>query len=194
MNFRQASPAMQPSERSAVRAPAARLKLTLALLVGVILLASALYFILTWNSKRAAFHYSPADVVYGERLHASHQMEAGTPLTALDMSEHSPHIVVPSGYFDFGTVAAGRVVQKILPVANRGETPLMITSAHTTCGCTTADFTATRIPPGKVVLVTISFDTGLHDLRGQTVRRGIVIETNDPQNPSVNIWFQATVR
>ena len=60
--------------------------------------------------------------------------------------------------------------------------------------CTTADFTATVIHPGKVSVVTLVYDAGFHDARGQTVRRGIIIENNDPKNPQVELWAQATVR
>ena len=42
--------------------------------------------------------------------------------------------------------------------------------------------------------VTVQFDPSVHNLRGQTVRRGVIVETNDPQNPSVDFWIQATVR
>jgi hypothetical protein len=50
------------------------------------------------------------------------------------------------------------------------------------------------IPPGKVVLVTLRFDAGFHDTAGQTVRRGIIIENNDPDRSSAEIWVQASVR
>ena len=79
-------------------------------------------------------------------------------------------------------------------IANQGDASLTISRAYTTCGCTTADFTATVIPPGKVAVVTMKYDAGFHDARGQTVRRGIIIENNDQKNPQVELWAQATVR
>jgi hypothetical protein len=86
------------------------------------------------------------------------------------------------------------VVTYDFAITNLGEAPLTISRVYTTCGCTTADFTATVIPPGKVSIVTMRLDAGFHDVRGQTVRRGIIIENNDPKSPQVEIWTQATVR
>jgi hypothetical protein len=77
---------------------------------------------------------------------------------------------------------------------NLGDAPLTISRAYTTCGCTTAEFTSTVIPPGKVVIMTLYLDAGFHDVTGQTVRRGVIIENNDPNNSQVEIWTTATVR
>ena len=86
------------------------------------------------------------------------------------------------------------MVQHEFAIANVGDAPLTISRAYTTCGCTTADFTATVIPPGKVSIMTLTFDAGFHDAGGQTVRRGVIIENNDARNPQVEIWTQAAVR
>lgn len=167
-----------------------------ALMFGIfIILGLLLYAIRIGNSTQASLRYSPQDVVYGEELHASHTMQEGiSQLPAIQLSSAKPQVMVDSGLINLGTVAAGQIMTKVVPIANRGDSPLVILNAHTTCGCTTADFTAKEIPPHKVALMTISFDTSYHDLRGQTVRRGIMLETNDPQNQVVYIWFQATVR
>ena len=87
--------------------------------------------------------------------------------------------------------AAGLAVDVLF---NTGEAPLTISRAYTTCGCTTAEITARTIPPGKVASVTLTFDAGFHETAGQTVRRGLIIENNDPRNPKAEIWIQATVR
>lgn len=168
-------------------------------IVGLILLALLIYAVLWWSAGKTSRQYSPADVVYGENYHASHVMPDGDAqilqARPVDMSSSSqPQIETGQGFYDFGTLRSGQVVKHVFPLANRGNSPLIIVSAHTTCGCTTADFTATEIPPGKVALMTVTFDTGYHDLRGQTIRRGIFIETNDPKNQIVNLWFQATIR
>jgi hypothetical protein len=71
---------------------------------------------------------------------------------------------------------------------------LTIHRAYTTCGCTTAEFSSTVIPTGKVAVMKIVLDAGFHDVRGQTVRRGVIIENNDPNNSQIEIWTQAKVR
>jgi hypothetical protein len=56
-----------------------------------------------------------------------------------------------------------------------------------------ADFSARIIPPGKAALITLIFDAGFHDVRGQVVKRGIVIENNDRKSSKAEIWVRAAV-
>ena len=70
---------------------------------------------------------------------------------------------------------------------------MTISRAYTTCGCTIADFTATVIPPGGHSIMTLVFDAGFHDAAGQSVRRGVLIENNDPDLPQLEIWIEANV-
>jgi hypothetical protein len=86
--------------------------------------------------------------------------------------------------------------KNIFPIALvvAGDAPLTISRAYTTCGCTTAEISASVIPPGKVATVKMVFDAGYHDTRGQTVRRGLIIENNDPAQSEAEIWLVATVR
>jgi len=100
---------------------------------------------------------------------------------------------IPVDYYDFGAVSARSVVRREFLVINRGSAPLVIQQAYTTCGCTTAELTASVIPPGKASRVTVIFDAGFHPAAGQTVRRGLVLETNDPGRPEAEIWVQASV-
>lgn len=53
---------------------------------------------------------------------------------------------------------------------------------------------AAVIPPGKVSIVTLTLDAGFHDVAGRTVRRGVIIESNDPNRPETELWTQAAVR
>ena len=39
----------------------------------------------------------------------------------------------------------------------------------------------------------VTFDAGFHDVSGQTVRRGVIIETNDPDTPQMEVGVQAAV-
>ena len=78
-------------------------------------------------------------------------------------------------------------------VRNNGDAPLTISRAYTTCGCTTAEVSADIIPPGKAVSVELRLDAGFHDSAGQTVRRGVILENNDPDQPQTELWVQAEV-
>ena len=70
--------------------------------------------------------------------------------------------------------------------------PLVISSGYTTCGCTTAELSTAEIPVDKSGLVTVYFDPQ-HASPGSVVRRGVILETNDPQKPQIEIWIQASV-
>jgi hypothetical protein len=41
--------------------------------------------------------------------------------------------------------------------------------------------------------VKVIFDAGFHDAAGQTVRRGVIMENNDPDQSQEEIWVQAAV-
>lgn len=72
---------------------------------------------------------------------------------------------------------------------------MTISRAYTTCGCTTAEISASVILPGQVATVKLVFDAGFHaDAAGQTVRRGLIIENNDPYQSEAEIWVQAAIR
>ncbi|MBW6475151.1 MAG: DUF1573 domain-containing protein [Anaerolineaceae bacterium] len=143
-------------------------------------------------------HFSPADVVYGDQIYAIHDLNLmSTPqnlsLISNDPTE-KPQILISEKFYDFGEVNSQQILKRTFIFSNSGESPLIILRAFTTCGCTTAIFTANEIPPGKVVLMTLQFDTGYHDMRGKTVRRGVMIETNDPDHPVQEIWIQAKIK
>lgn len=164
--------------------------------IGVGSIAAAWYLLVGRTSAQIGFEYSSEDVVYDQPLTAVHEME---PLNLesipfLPKDGPQPKISVSEDYYNLGSIGPTEVVTYDFAIANLGEAPLTINRAYTTCGCTTAEFTATVIPPGKVSVVTMILDAGFHDVRGQTVRRGIIIENNDPENPQVEIWAQAAVR
>jgi hypothetical protein len=167
-------------------------------MAGIVALAFIYFVILGLSRAGQELQYTPADVVYGKKIHAVHGMDINRSPQVLEtipanLSEE-PVIRVSESFFDFGEVNSHIVLRRTFVIANTGQSALIIQRAYTTCGCTMADFTATEIPPGKVVLMTLQFDPGFHEMRGTTVRRGVLIETNDPNHPIQEIWVQASAR
>jgi hypothetical protein len=162
-------------------------------IVGFLLVALAGW---TWWSGQQGVEidYDPEEIAYDLPLHAVHEMGDGPPIPFLPKDGPQPQIVVSERFYDFGNIGATDIVTREFVIANTGEVPLTISRAYTTCGCTTADFTSAIIPPGKVAIMTIVLDAGFHDVTGQTVRRGVIIENNDPKRSSTEIWIQASVR
>lgn len=184
-------------ERS--RKPRKQRKILPAILLaalGVVLIGAAWYLLSGRGSAQAGIEYSSEDVVYEQPLTAIHEMEPSNlaSIPFLPEDGEQPKISISEDFYDFGSIGPTDVVTHEFEIANLGEAPLTISRAYTTCGCTTADFTATVIPPGKVSVVTMRLDAGFHDVRGQTVRRGIIIENNDPKTPQVEVWAEAAVR
>ena len=166
-----------------------------AILGGVGLFVAAVISLRSGPSLQStSFDYGPNDIAYDRPVEAVHEMEAGPPIPFLPEDGPQPQIELNEVFHDFGSVGATEVVTREFAIANLGEAPLTISRAYTTCGCTIADFTATVIPPGKVSVVTVRFDAGFHDTQGQTVRRGIIIENNDPDHPQVEYWVEASVQ
>ncbi len=164
----------------------------------LIIIFLVLYLILQPGQNTRDFDIASAPINYDQPLHAIHEMdEPGQPKKAipfLPKDGPQPMILIPVTSYDFGQVGATEVVTHDFVIANIGEAPLTISRAYTSCGCTTADFTSTVIPPGEKAMVTIRFDAGFHDVRGQVVRRYLVIESNDPANSELRIYIQAAVQ
>ncbi len=163
----------------------------IVVVVGVVALAIST---LMGGQSEAALAYDPEDVVYDEGLYGVHEMgPSETPIEFLPEGGPQPKLVIPQEYWDFGRVGPTDVVDHVFVLRNEGDAPLTISRIYTTCGCTTAELTARVIPPGKVALLKLIFDAGYHDVRGQRVRRGVVIESNDPKRSEVTVWAEAYV-
>jgi hypothetical protein len=120
--------------------------------------------------------------------------EGGQESTGPGVPTGHPQADLSSGFFDFGAISSQAVVQRDFLLINNGDAPLVIRKAHTTCGCTTASLTASIIPPGQASRITMVFNAGFHSVAGQTVRRGLIMTTNDPDHAELEIWVQASVR
>ena len=164
-------------------------------MLGIVIAAVGGYYLVidTDRTAQATPGYAEEDVVRDGSFLAIHEMSAGPKIPFLPADQPQPKLVVPEAYHDFGTIGPNDVVKRMFVIRNEGAAPLTISRAYTSCGCTTAQFTARVIPPGKVALVTLIFDAGFHDTRGQTVDRGIIIENNDPGNSQAEIWARTAV-
>ena len=68
---------------------------------------------------------------------------------------------------DFGKVKTGDVVKYDFKFVNTGKSPLIITDARATCGCTKPDYPKTPVAPGAAAMIHVEFNsagkTGLQD-------------------------------
>jgi hypothetical protein len=168
--------------------------------VVVLLLLMAGFYLLRDDPPQLAasqgpLPYDPADVAYDEGIVGVHEMgPSQTPISLLPSDDPQPKLEIPQDYWSFGQIGARDVVDHTYVLKNTGKAPLTISRVYTTCGCTTAELTARVIPPGKSALLRLIFDAGFHDTRGQQVKRGIIIENNDPTHSQAEVWAEASVQ
>jgi len=60
---------------------------------------------------------------------------------------------------DFGTLVEGEVAEFTFVFTNTGGSPLIISSAKASCGCTATDYTKSPVAPGEQGSVKLSFDS-----------------------------------
>ena len=167
--------------------------IALAIVGGIVLLIALGAVLANRLAPSAAPAAAAGEIVSGKKITAVHAMGDGPRIDFLPAGDPQPNITLPETFYDFGSIGAQDVASRTFLVRNTGEAPLTISRAYTTCGCTTAEISAEVIPPGKAVTVELRFDAGFHDSAGQTVRRGVILENNDPDQPQAEIWVQAQV-
>ena len=101
-----------------------------------------------------------------------------------------PQIEVEPRAFDFGNVLPGKTLSKELAVRNHGDAELRITKVDTTCNCTVVGSYEAVLAPGTGTRLRISLTTPA--LPGRTLQ-GVRIESNDPDQPRVEVDVEATV-
>ncbi len=185
--------------------PARRSRQKIAALIvivaGLVLVGgSGLYWFAAQRAANPALAYRPEDIARDQPLHAVHEMgmpdmEMSKPIPFLPKDGPQPLIAIPATFYDFGSIGPTEIVKRDFAIVNRGQAPLTISRAYTSCDCTSADFTSVVVPPGQVSLVTIQFDAGFHkEAAGTAVQRTLIIQSNDPNNSQLEITIQADVR
>ena len=186
----QASTHRKPSKKSARPEP---LLAVAALGAVMILIGLGLAYVRGERANVAAGRFPGETIATEGPLQAIHDMGAPVDIPFLPKDGPQPNVDVPATFFDFGRIGPQDVVRRTFLVRNNGDAPLTISRAYTTCACTTASISASVIPPGQAATVELVFDAGFHDSAGQTVRRGVILENNDPEQPQAELWVQAAV-
>jgi hypothetical protein len=93
-------------------------------------------------------------------------------------------------FWDFGSIPKETIVKHDFVFKNTGSDTLLITRVKTTCGCTTAPLSSDRVAPGETAEISASLNTKM--LHG-TVKKTILIDSNDPINPYLRISFKARI-
>ena len=71
----------------------------------------------------------------------------------------APKIKFEKEIYDFGVIEQGEKVSYDFKFTNTGKSPLIITDATATCGCTVPDYPKTPILPGEGGTIKVVFDS-----------------------------------
>lgn len=86
---------------------------------------------------------------------------------------------------NFGDIKPGAVVKHTFTFKNTGKTPLIISSASSSCGCTTPDWTKEPIAPGAEGKIDVQFDS--HGKSGQVSKTVTILANTQPASNQVSI-------
>ncbi|TKC10819.1 DUF1573 domain-containing protein [Pedobacter polaris] len=75
------------------------------------------------------------------------------------LSEDAPKVKFEKEIYDFGVIEQGEVVTFDFKFKNTGKTPLIITDATATCGCTVPEFPKTPVKPGEGGIIKVVFNS-----------------------------------
>ena len=77
-----------------------------------------------------------------------------------------------------------------IQIKNAGNELLKITEVRPTCGCTTAPLTKSNLEPGEVTTLNVTLRVNASNT---TVRKSIIINSNDPETPTKSLTIEAEV-
>jgi hypothetical protein len=109
---------------------------------------------------------------------------------AADEAGKGPRIRVDPEGFDFGKALPGKTLRKDFTLSNFGDAELVIENVSTTCGCTAALTTASKLAPGGSTQLRVTLETRSYAGR---VERQVLLRSNDPQTPLLSVRVSATV-
>ncbi len=101
-----------------------------------------------------------------------------------------PKIKLSSKRFNLGNVNEGKVVEFKVRVINEGKKPLIIKKVVSSCGCTAALMSDSKIMPGSSGWLNVKFDSSK---RSGKISRTVSIYSNDPQHPVETITLFANI-
>lgn len=118
-----------------------------------------------------------------------------TLLAVFLFSSFSPalgaELVADAPDFDFGEIVQGDKAEHTFHFRNAGDGDLVIEQVRSSCGCTAALLSATRIPSGGDGEVKAAFDS--RGFRGP-VSKSVYLYSNDRSKPVTELRVRAVVR
>lgn len=105
--------------------------------------------------------------------------------------DRQPRISIQTSEFDFGPVDEGIEISHNFAIENRGDAPLKIIKAESSCGCTVPTVKDKTIAPGGIGEVRVTVDTAM---KQGLIRKEVKITSNDPLQPVISMFVNMTVK
>ena len=90
---------------------------------------------------------------------ASTETATDTTAVAVTDTANAPVFNFEQNSYDFGQVSEGEKVSHDFKFTNTGNTPLVITDARASCGCTKPEYPASPVAPGESGTIHVVFDS-----------------------------------
>ena len=104
--------------------------------------------------------------------------------------QKTPRIRVEPETFDFGKALPAKTLRKEFTLSNFGDAALMIENVSTTCGCTAALASDTKLAPGSSTVLRVTLETRSYSGK---LERQVLVRSNDPKTPLLTVTVSATV-
>ena len=75
------------------------------------------------------------------------------------LAEDAPKVKFEKEEYNFGVIEQGEKVHFDFKFTNTGKTPLIITNASATCGCTIPEYPDTPVKPGEGGIIKVVFNS-----------------------------------
>ena len=102
-------------------------------------------------------------------------------LGAVIASPDAPVVVFEREIFDFGKIQQGESVQHEFKFKNTGKSPLIISTATATCGCTVPEPPKEPILPGKEGVIKVIFNS-----TGKEGMQDKIVTVTSNANPTIS--------
>jgi hypothetical protein len=121
---------------------------------------------------------------------AAFEAEENDGYWALPKDHRRPRIVLDSEEYDFGVMEFGDTMRRAFTLHNRGDYPLVVAKADSSCTCTLANIAEDAIPPGGSAEVELEWTARASPTAGSRFRHWAKLQTNDPDRPLVTLTVQ----
>ena len=106
-----------------------------------------------------------------------------------------PRVELGVTEYDFGVISKkDGIVSANFTVGNIGKPALAIGDITTSCSCTSAKMSASRIPTGENALLTVNFDPNFQEEPKGRFSRSVFVPTNDPENEELEFTIFVEIK